>query len=94
MPERTPERRPVGSATSAREFVDTFRLHGILTPEEVARMRELRREGRIGIVLADQGEFFISRNPLDPWGSKKAIGIEELRRVIAETVESLRKAVA
>jgi len=48
----------------------------------IVRAVQLRRAGRIPIVLVEGGKYWLAEDPADPWGSKKAITHEALRRMI------------
>ncbi len=85
-----PERRPVASARiaepTAREFVRWLPSQAgasvSLPFEYMLRLLELRKQKRIGIVFVEQGIYYISNNPADPWNSKEFIQIPTLIRLI------------
>jgi hypothetical protein len=54
----------------------------------IGRLVELRRAGRIGIVLADCGVYYIAEDERDPWGTRRRYSVPELWAL----VEGLRAA--
>lgn len=44
----------------------------------VRRAMVLRKAGRIGILWAENGRFFISTSEFDPWGTRWPVSLAEL----------------
>ena len=47
------------------------------------QMRELRRRGLIGVILADRGKYWLADDECDPWGSKQPITVGQMRQLVA-----------
>jgi hypothetical protein len=70
----------------------------------IERLLDLRRQGRIGILLADCGVYYIAENEQDPWGTRRHYSIEQLwalvdqigpeRRPVESETEALPRAKA
>lgn len=55
----------------------------------VRRALVLRKKGRIGILLAEDGRYWIAPDEFDPWGSKIRITLDALELLVAETESKL-----
>ncbi len=55
-----------------------------LGSDYIQRAFELRRAGKIPIILVRQSRYWISEDPSDPWGGRVAISHEALRAMIDE----------
>jgi hypothetical protein len=81
--ERVARKPPVSAQNNAWE--------DLLDHDWCLRLFALRREGKIGIVLAEWGALYLAESEIDPWGSARRIPAAELRRMIVEIEESLAK---
>jgi hypothetical protein len=75
------------SEQTARELVRWLRPEPkaeepSLPHEYVTRLLELRKQRLIGIVFAEEGRYYISNDPADPWNTKEFIQIPVLMRLI------------
>jgi hypothetical protein len=59
----------------------------------IGRVSELRRQGRIGPVLADGGVYYICESEQDPWGTRRRYSVEQLRRLVEELERAERRPV-
>lgn len=84
------DRKQPTRAMTAREYRDTVAGEQFLSGDELRQFVELRRAGRMPIVLANCGLFYTTDNPIDPWSHKERIGLADLRKMILSRYEAWR----